>query len=133
MAEIERRKCDEMFKLIAIEVFYVTICNYGDMVGFATKNIENLERTSLVEKHMKVIQLLVDCTNALIDVEITLPPIIFLHEHALNFLMLVNEMSQKILGNLSHITISQILEKYPTFQEKFINLIPVLEALEQML
>jgi hypothetical protein len=111
MTESNRQKCDEMFKLIAIEVFYVAGCNYSGMVGFAMKNNENPERTSLVEKHMKAIRLLVDCTNALMDVEITLKPMVSLHEHASAFLKLMDEISQKILGNLPHVTISQILEK----------------------
>lgn len=42
MAESHRQKCDEIFKLIATEVFYVTDCNYGGMVGFARKCVKTL-------------------------------------------------------------------------------------------
>lgn len=132
MAESNRQKCDEIFKLTAIEIFYVIGCNYGDMGGFATKNLENPERASLVEKHMKAIQLLVDCENALIDVEISLSPRVPLLEHASSYLMLVNDFSQIILGH-SPLTISQILGKYPEIHKEIHRVFPYHKSWENIL
>ena len=132
---MERQKCDEMVKLISIEIFYTSVLGYGKMGGFTVKNAERSDRTVFIQKHMDLLKSIVNSFKIAEEVEIDLDnPIGELGEQFKTFLSFLEDISSRIMVyNGINTTLEEILSKYPLLQEKFTGVTELLKMLEKAL
>jgi hypothetical protein len=122
----DRKECDEMIKLMAIEIFYTRIISVDSMAGLASRNSTNPDRVKLIDQHLKALESIVTCAKALTSLGAAIPSITLFGNYTEVFLEMLQELSQRILDEKGTSKLNIIIDRYPVFLGRFDVMKPLL-------